>query len=62
MRAMKGNGDVRHGDKEVRAEAGGQRIKDHPLHSFSHLIYLSRKEERGGATATATEDEGGNRV
>ena len=28
MRAMRGNGDVRHGDKEVRAEAGGQRIED----------------------------------
>ena len=28
MRAMRGNGDVRHGDKEARAEAGGKRIED----------------------------------
>ena len=29
----------------------------HSLHSLSHLIYLYRKEERGGVTAT--KDEGG---
>ena len=28
MRAMRGNGNLRHGDKEVRAEAGGQPIED----------------------------------
>ena len=28
MRAMRGNGNVRHGDKEIRADAGGQCIED----------------------------------
>ena len=28
VRAMRGTGDVRHGDKEVRAEAGGKLIED----------------------------------
>ena len=28
MTAMRGNSDVRHGDKEVRAEAGGHHMED----------------------------------
>ena len=64
MRVMRGNGDVRYGDKEVRTEAGGQRIEDNASPSCIRLdllscsIFLFRKEERGGATATTMEDEG----
>ena len=36
MRAMRGNGDVRHGDKEVRAEARGHCIEDNELPSCIH--------------------------
>ena len=36
MRARRGNGDVRHGDKEVRGEAGGQCIEDNASPSCIH--------------------------
>ena len=54
MRAMRGTGDVRHGDKEVRAEAGGKRIKDNasPSCILPDLFVEGGKGEQGGTNNT----------
>ena len=54
MRAMRGNDDVRHGDKEVRAEAGGKRIEDNASPSCIRpdLFVEGGRGEQGGKNNT----------
>ena len=54
MRAMRGTGNVRHGDKEVRAEAGEKRIEDNALPSCIRpdLFVEGGRGEQGGKNNT----------